>query len=61
VKEHEHLLLAYKGNPFISTSKNRASEVSQCWSLVQTFKAEAFKSQGLAQMHTQMALQAEQE
>ncbi len=58
-KEHEELLAAYKANPSLSTEKNRASTIGHCEYFVQTFKDMAANTQELADMHEQMAKDAE--
>jgi hypothetical protein len=59
-KEHEAMVAAYKANSSLSTNKNRASTISHREYFVQTFKDLAAKSQELAQLHDQMANDAEQ-
>jgi hypothetical protein len=59
-KEHEAMAAAYKANSSMSTNKNRASTISHCEYFAQTFKDLAAKSQELAQLHDQMAKDAEQ-
>ena len=59
-KEHEQMIAAYKANTSLSTDKNRASTISHCEYFAQTFKDLAAKSQELAQLHGQMAKDAEQ-
>jgi hypothetical protein len=59
-KEHEQMIAAYKANPSLSTDKNRASTIGHCEYFVQTFKDLATKSRELAQLHEQMAKEAEQ-
>jgi hypothetical protein len=58
-EEHEQMIAAYKANTSLSTEKNRASTISHCEYFVQTFKDLAAKSQELAQIHEQMAKNAE--
>ena len=58
-KEHEAMVAAYKANSSLSTNKNRASTISHCEYFVQTFRDLAAKSQELAQLHEQMAKEAE--
>jgi hypothetical protein len=58
-KEHEQMLAAYKANPSLSNDKNRASTIGHCEYFVQTFKDLAAKSQELAQLHEEMAKDAE--
>jgi Tfp pilus assembly protein FimT len=59
-REHEQMVAAYKANSSLSTDKNRASTIGHCEYFVQTFKELAVKSQELAQLHEQMARDAEQ-
>ncbi|HUA91119.1 MAG TPA: hypothetical protein VL991_01060 [Terracidiphilus sp.] len=59
-QEHEQMLAAYKANPSLSNDKHRASTIGHCEYFVQTFKDLAAKSQELAQLHEQMAQNAEQ-
>ena len=59
-KEHEAMVAAYKANPSLVNNKNQASTISHCEYFVQTFKDLAAKSQELAQLHEQMAKDAEQ-
>jgi hypothetical protein len=59
-KEHEQMVAAYKANSSLSNNKNRASTISHCEYFAQTFKDLAAKSQELAQLHEQMAKDAEQ-
>src|SRR5258707_11351579 len=59
-KEHEQMVAAYKANPSL-TAKSQASTINHCEYFVQTFKDLAAKSQELAQLHDQMAKDAEQE
>jgi hypothetical protein len=58
-KEHEQMVAAYKANPSL-TAKSQASTINHCEYFVQTFKDLAAKSQELAQLHDQMAKDAEQ-
>jgi len=58
-KEHEQMVAAYKANPSL-TAKSQASTINHCEYFVQTFKDLAAKSQELAQLHEQMAKEAEQ-
>ena len=58
-KEHEQMVKAYKANPSL-TAKSQASTINHCEYFVRTFKDLAAKSQELAQLHEQMAVQAEQ-
>jgi Na+-transporting NADH:ubiquinone oxidoreductase subunit NqrC len=57
-KEHEQMVAAYKANPSL-TAKSQASTINHCEYFVQTFKDLAAKSQELAQLHDQMAKDAE--
>jgi hypothetical protein len=57
-KEHEQMVAAYKANPSL-TAKSQASTINHCEYFVQTFKDLAAKSQELAQLHEQMAKEAE--
>ncbi|MFY9855559.1 MAG: hypothetical protein WAK26_16940 [Terracidiphilus sp.] len=59
-QEHEQMLAAYKANPSLSNDKRRASTIGHCEYFVKTFKEMATKSQELAQLHEQMAQNAEQ-
>jgi hypothetical protein len=59
-KEHKQMVAAYKANPSL-TAKSQASTINHCEYFVQTFKDLAAKSQELAQLHDQMAKDAEQE
>ncbi len=58
--EHEQMLAAYKQNGYISNSRNRANAIYHCQYFVEKFKQMAAKSQELAQLHEQMAKDAEQ-
>jgi hypothetical protein len=58
-KEHEQMVVAYKANPSL-TAKSQASTINHCEYFAQTFKDMAAKSQELAQLHEQMAKEAEQ-
>jgi hypothetical protein len=58
-KEHEQMVAAYKANPSL-TAKSQASTINHYEYFVQTFKDLAAKSQKLAQLHEQMAKEAEQ-
>ncbi len=60
-KEHEQMLAAYKANPVLSNDKHRASTIGHCEYFVQAFKDMAAKSQELAQLHEQMANDAERQ
>ena len=53
------MVAAYKANPSL-TAKSQASTINHCEYFVQTFKDLAAKSQELAQLHDQMAKDAEQ-
>ncbi len=59
VKEHEQMLAAYKANSSLSNEKNRASTIGHCEYYVQAFKDLATKTQEFAQLHEQMAKDAE--
>ncbi|MGB6723644.1 MAG: hypothetical protein WBE72_22790 [Terracidiphilus sp.] len=59
-QEHAQMLAAYKANPSLSNDKRRSSTIGHCEYFVQTFKDLAAKSQELAQLHEQMAQNAEQ-
>ena len=59
-QEHEAMIAAYKANSSLSTNKNQASTINHCEYFVTTFKEMAVKSQELAQLHEQMAKDAEQ-
>jgi Na+-transporting NADH:ubiquinone oxidoreductase subunit NqrC len=56
--EHEQMVAAYKANPSL-TAKSQASTINHCEYFVQRFKDLAAKSQELAQLHEQMAEEAE--
>jgi hypothetical protein len=58
-KEHEQMLAAYNANPSIG-GKSRAAFVDHCKSYSQYSKDMAVKSQGLAQLHEQIARDVEQ-
>lgn len=58
-KEHEQMVAAYKANPSL-TAKSQASTINHCEYFVKTFNELAVKSKELAQMHEQMAKDAEQ-
>ena len=58
-KEREQMVAAYKANPSL-TAKSQASTINHCEYFVQTFKDLAAKAQELAQLHEQMAKEAEQ-
>jgi superoxide dismutase len=57
-KEHEQMVAAFKANPSL-TAKSQAGTINHCEYFVQTFKDLAAKSQELAQLHEQMAKEAE--
>jgi hypothetical protein len=57
-KEHERMVAAYKANPSL-TAKSQASTINHCEYFVQTLTDLAAKSQELAQLHEQMAKEAE--
>ena len=59
-KEHEAMVVAYKANPTLSNNKNLRNTVNHCEYFAQTFKDLAAKSQELAEMHEQMAKEADQ-
>ncbi len=59
-KGHEQMVAAYKANSSLSNDKNRASTIDHCEYYVQAFKDLAAKTQELAQLHEQMAKDAEQ-
>lgn len=58
-KEHEAMVAAYKANPTMTNNKNQASTINHCEYFVQTFKDLAAKSRELAQLHEEMANDAE--
>ncbi len=58
-QEHEQMVEAYKANPSMA-AKSRAGTIEHCEYFVQHFKELAVKSQELAQLHEQMAKDAEQ-
>ena len=58
-KEHEQMVAAYKANPSLVNDKNRASTINHCEYFAHTFKDLAVKTQELAQLHEQMAKDAE--
>jgi hypothetical protein len=58
-KEHEAMVAAYKSNTSLINNKNQAGTINHCEYFVQTFKDMAVKSQELAQLHEQMAKEAE--
>ena len=57
--EHEEMLAAYKQNGYIR-NRNQANAIYHCQYFVEQFKEMAAKSQELAQLHEQMAKDAEQ-
>ena len=59
-QEHEAMVAAYKANSSLSTDKNHASTISHCEYFVEKFREMAVKSHELAQLHEQMAKDAEQ-
>ena len=58
-EEHQEQAEAYKKNPMTSNSKFALSTVDHCEYFTQSFKEMAGKMQELAQMHEQMAKDAE--
>ncbi len=58
-KEHEQMVAAYNANPSRG-GKSRATFIDHCEYSVQHFKDLTVKSQELAQLHEQMANDAEQ-
>ena len=58
-RDHEEQAEAYKRNPVTSNSKFAAGTVDHCEYFAQTYKDMAAKMQDLAQMHEQMARDAE--
>ena len=58
-RDHEEQAEAYKKNPVTSNSKFAAGTVDHCEYFAQTYKDMAAKMQDLAQMHEQMARDAE--
>ena len=58
-RDHEEQAEAYKKNPVTSNSKFAVSTVDHCEYFAQTYKDMAAKMQDLAQMHEQMARDAE--
>ena len=58
-KEHQEMAEAYKKNPMTSSSKFAAGTVNHCEYFAQSFKEMAAKMQDLANMHEQMAKDAE--
>ena len=54
------MVAAYKSNPSMTNNKNQASTINHCEYFVQTFKDLAAKSKELAQLHEEMAKDAEQ-
>jgi hypothetical protein len=59
-QEHEAMVAAYKANSSLSNYKNQTSTISHCEYFVQIFRELAVKSDELAQLHEQMAKDAEQ-
>ena len=57
-KEHEAMLAAYSANPSALTDKDRAGTVYHCEYYARKFKDMAAKSEELARLHTQMAVDA---
>ena len=57
--EHEEQAEAYKKNPMTSSSKFATGTVNHCEYFSQSFKEMAAKMQELADMHEQMAKEAE--
>lgn len=58
-KEHEDLAAAYKKNPITSSSKYATGTLNHCDYFAHSFKDDAAKMQELAEMHEQMAKDAE--
>jgi len=58
-KEHEEMAEAYKKNPMTNSSKFATGTVNHCEYFAQSFKEMAAKMQDLANMHEQMAKDAE--
>jgi hypothetical protein len=58
-KEHEEMAEAYKKSPMTNSSKFAAGTVNHCEYFAQSFKEMAAKMQDLANMHEQMAKDAE--
>ena len=58
-KEHGEMAEAYKKNPMTSSSKFATGTVNHCEYFHQSFKDMAAKMQELAEMHKQMAKDAE--
>ena len=59
-KEHAQMAEAYKQNPVTSSSKNARGTVDHCTYIAQSLKDSAGKLHELAQIHEQMAKDAEQ-
>jgi esterase/lipase len=59
-KEHAQMAEAYKQNPVTSSSKNARGTVDHCTYIAQSFKDSAANLHELAQIHEQMAKDAEQ-
>lgn len=53
--EHQGMIAAYKANP---STKHQASAVTHCENFVASFKEMAAKSQEMAKLHQQMAIEA---
>ncbi len=58
-REHDEQGAAYKKNPMTSSSKFKTDTVDHCDYFVKSFKDAAAKDQELAQMHEEMAKDAE--
>jgi Tfp pilus assembly protein FimT len=58
-KEHAQMAEGYKGNPTINNSKFSKGTVSHCEYFAQSFKEMSTKAGEMAQMHEQMAKDAE--
>jgi hypothetical protein len=58
-KEHEAMIAAYKASPN-ATSKNQAATIGHCEYFAAKFNDLAAKSREVANMHEQMAANAEQ-
>lgn len=59
-KEHQELAEAYKKNPIFSSSKYATGTIDHCDYFVKSFQEDAAKMRELAEMHKQMATDAEQ-
>lgn len=57
-KEHEAMVAAYNANPSALTDKDRAGTVYHCEYYARKFKDMAAKSEELARLHAQMAIDA---